>query len=63
MCLRIISIILLISNLCLATINNHPENIFFQKEQCKLIGDKCQEDNECCLDLTCYFWFRLTLAE
>jgi hypothetical protein len=54
MLLLITSIIFLISNLCLATIDNDPKNIFLPKEQCKLLGDTCQEDSDCCSDLICY---------
>jgi hypothetical protein len=47
----------LISNLCLATINNDPRNSFFQKEQlqqCQIVGDECQENSDCCSNLICY---------
>jgi len=47
-------IVFLISNLCLAAIDNEPKNLFFHKEQCKFIGDKCQENNDCCSNLLCY---------
>jgi len=54
MLLLITCIVFLISNSCLATIDNDPKNIFFHKEQCQSLGDKCQENNECCSDLICY---------
>jgi hypothetical protein len=44
----------LISNLCLATIDDDPNDIFFDNEKCKFLGDKCQEHNDCCSDLICY---------
>jgi hypothetical protein len=54
MLLLITCIVFLISNLCLATIDNNPKNIFFPTEQCKFLGDICQENNDCCSDLICY---------
>ncbi len=54
MLLLITSIVFFISNLCLATIDNDPKNLIFHKEQCKSIGDRCQENNDCCSDLLCY---------
>jgi hypothetical protein len=47
-------IILLISNLCLARIDNQPKNIFTQEEKCKNLQETCQEHNDCCSDLICY---------
>jgi len=47
-------VIFLISNLCLATIDNHPKNIFFEKERCKNAPEQCQENSDCCSDLICY---------
>ncbi|CAF1331239.1 unnamed protein product [Adineta steineri] len=47
----------LISNLCLATINNDPKNIFYQNkqiQQCNNLGDTCQDNSDCCSDLICY---------
>jgi hypothetical protein len=44
-------IILVLSNFSMATITNEPSNSF---DQCKIVGDKCQETNDCCSDLTCY---------
>jgi len=46
-------IVLLISNLCLATINDESKIISLQIK-CKTIGDKCQKHNDCCSHLTCY---------
>jgi hypothetical protein len=54
MLLLITCILFLISNLCLATIDNGQKNIFFPTEQCKFLGDTCQENNDCCSDLICY---------
>ncbi len=53
MLLLITCIVFLISNLCLATIDKDPKNNFFHAEQCKFIGDKCQDNNDCCSDLSC----------
>lgn len=54
MLLLITFIVFLISNLCLATIDNDPKDLFFHNEQCKLVGDICRKNNDCCSDLICY---------
>jgi hypothetical protein len=50
-------VVFLLSNLCLAAIDDEPKNIFLQKEQlkqCKTIGEECQENNDCCSNSICY---------
>ena len=60
MCLLIIlSFILLIPNCSLTktitTIDNQPyKNIYYEENQCQQIGDKCEENNDCCSQLNCY---------
>jgi hypothetical protein len=54
MLLFITCIVFFISNVCLATVDKDPKNSLFPHEECKLIGDKCQENNDCCSDLNCY---------
>jgi len=49
-------LIFLISNLCVATTDDEQSIIFQQQHhhQCQVMGDKCQHDNDCCSDLTCF---------
>ncbi len=46
-------VIFLISNICLASIDNHPKNFIIQNEPCKNLEEICQENNDCCSDLIC----------
>ncbi len=27
---------------------------FYSENQCQILGDKCQQNTDCCSDLTCY---------
>ncbi|CAF1460124.1 unnamed protein product [Rotaria magnacalcarata] len=50
-------IVFLISNLCLATIHSDAKSIAIQNEQiqkCKILGDYCTENIDCCSELNCY---------
>ncbi|CAF0719591.1 unnamed protein product [Adineta steineri] len=38
----------------MATINIEPLNNFYSENQCQTIGDKCQQNTDCCSNLICY---------
>ena len=46
-------VIFLISNICLASIDNQQKNLIIQNELCKNSEEICQENNDCCSDLIC----------
>lgn len=55
MWLLIVSCLLfLIPNFSMEKINNEQINNFYLKTQCHTIGDKCNGNNDCCSQLTCY---------
>ena len=52
-------VIFLISNICLASIDNQQKNFIIQNELCKNLEEICQENNDCCSDLICSRMFFL----